>query len=263
LTDPFELEARYYDKVWGSTCNYEAEAHFLHQILRDHGSLRILDLACGTGGHCLELAKLGYKVVGLDISPTMLEKARHKFSSLNIQGSFVRGDMTETHSTIVNAEIALPFDAVICMGYSFAHMLDDEMFNETLDNVQKVLKQGGGLFIFQVRNAGQLRDDRIRQLRIDTIVNEPDLQLVLLGYNFRDKKNPDILVWNALWLIKDHGKLDFQVRTHPLRWFRYESLERMIETHGYTVLKAYGDTLGREPFDRDRHDTIFMICQKT
>jgi len=262
LTDPFELEARYYDKVWGSTCRYEAEAHFLHQILREHGALRILDLACGTGGHCLELAKLGYKVVGLDISPTMLEKARNKFSKLGIHGSFVHGDMTETHSTLINAEIALPFDAVICMGSSFAHMLDDERSNETLENVQRVLKQGG-LFILQVSNAGQLRDDRIRQLRMDKIVNEPDLQLVVMGYNFRDNKNPDILIWNAIWLIKDHGKIDFQVRTHPLRWFRYENLERILESRGFTVLKAYGDTLGREPFDRNRHDTILMICQKT
>lgn len=39
---------------------------------------KILDLGCGTGDLTNEIAKLGAKVVGMDVSPDMIEKARKK-----------------------------------------------------------------------------------------------------------------------------------------------------------------------------------------
>jgi len=261
MTDPFSLEARYYDKVWGSDhARYQSETQFLHKTLMKYGVVRVLDLACGIGGHYLGLAKLGYDVVGLDVSEAMLEEATRKLSEAGMRPCLVLGDMTRAHFVLKDAKILLPFDAIICMGYSFAHLTDDESLLQTLEEARSVLKKEG-LLIFCVRNAKQLRDDLIRQLRLDTIVNEPDLQLALLCHNFRDHTNPDILIWNSIWLINEHGKIDFQVRTHPLRWFRYDDLKAMLESHGYSIICTYGDTSGQE-FESNRHDTIFMICQK-
>ncbi len=261
MTDPFRLEAEYYDRIWGLGDRYKAEAEFLDKILKRHKAHRILDLGCGTGGHCLELAKLGYDVVGLDASETMLEGARKKLSEAGTQSCFVLGDMTEVRSVLRNAKIPPSFDAVISMGYSFAHLSDDQSLIQALEETRSVLKQEG-MFIFCVRNAKQLRDDLIRQLRLDTILNEPELQLALLCYNFRDQANPDILVWNTLWLINERGNTNFQVRTHPLRWFRYDELKTILESYGYAIIHTYGDTLGQEEFDINRHDTIFMTTQK-
>jgi len=262
LIDPFSLEARYYDRIWGSNrTQYQAETRFLYKTLKKYEVVRVLDLGCGTGGHYLELAKLGYDVVGLDASETMLEEARKKLSEAGMQSYFVLGDMTRVRFALKSTKIPLPFDAIICMGYSFAHLIDDKLLIQSLEEARSVLKQDG-VFIFCVRNARQLRDDLIRQLRLDTIVNEPALQLALLCYNFRDQSNPDILIWNSLWLINERGKIDFQIRTHPLRWFRYDDLKTVLESHGYSIVHTYGDTLGQEKFDSNRHDTIFMICQK-
>jgi len=209
----------------------------------------------------LELARLGYGMVGLDVSEAMLRTAREKLSKAGMRADFVLSDMIEASSSLQSARITSPFDAVISMGYSPAHLLDDKSFGKALGEIRKVLKRDG-IFIFCVRNAEQLRDDRLRQLRMDAFVNEPDLELALLCHNFRDATNPDILVWNSLWLINEHGKIDFQVRTHPLRWFRYDYLKPMLESHGYSVIHTYGDTLGREELDKNRHDTILMISQK-
>ena len=41
-----------------------------------HSGGRILDLACGIGRISINLAKAGYKVVGVDISPLYLDFAR-------------------------------------------------------------------------------------------------------------------------------------------------------------------------------------------
>jgi hypothetical protein len=147
------------------------------------------------------------------------------------------------------------------MDNSLAHMIEDAMLAETFSEVQKILKQNG-VFILSVQNAACLRDDLMRELRVDTILNEPDLHLALLNYNFRDNKNSDILIWNSYWVIRDSGKIDFQVRTHPLRWFQYDALKEMLETHGFLIIQTYGDTQGQEKFDINSHDTICIICRK-
>jgi SAM-dependent methyltransferase len=138
-----------------------------------------LDLACGTGGHCIELSKLGYRVTGLDNSRAMLNEAKKKYSNHSIQSKLILGDMRKAYSTLMNRKITLPFDAIICMGNSLAHMIDDTMLTGTLNEVEKILKREG-LFIFCVQNAECFRDDLMKKLRVDNIINELNLQLALL-----------------------------------------------------------------------------------
>ena len=51
----------------------------LAALLRAHGvrpPARILDAGCGTGNYARELARRGYRVVGVDASPRLLAAAR-------------------------------------------------------------------------------------------------------------------------------------------------------------------------------------------
>jgi len=38
----------------------------------------LLDLGCGTGSFCIEMAKRGYDMIGVDLSPDMLSCARKR-----------------------------------------------------------------------------------------------------------------------------------------------------------------------------------------
>jgi 2-polyprenyl-3-methyl-5-hydroxy-6-metoxy-1,4-benzoquinol methylase len=48
--------------------------------LADAGEIEspVLDSGCGTGEHALMLAERGFEVLGLDIAPTAIERARDK-----------------------------------------------------------------------------------------------------------------------------------------------------------------------------------------
>ena len=69
--------APYYDRLNGA--DYDALCAFLCEAMRTYGSGKehlVLDLACGTGAISRRLAKKGYDVIGVDLSPEMLSTAR-------------------------------------------------------------------------------------------------------------------------------------------------------------------------------------------
>ena len=64
----------------------ETEANAIAKLLRKHGleKGKVLDLMCGNGRISINLAKLGYKVVGIDISPMYIEDARGRAKEHNV-----------------------------------------------------------------------------------------------------------------------------------------------------------------------------------
>jgi ubiquinone/menaquinone biosynthesis C-methylase UbiE len=97
---------------WDSMCAYDSAkmSLFIDMLDITPGSL-ILDVGCGTGVFTRELrARFGstIRIIGLDISEGMLEKARHKLgSSSNV--SFVQGDGANRFSREGSLDRIQPF----------------------------------------------------------------------------------------------------------------------------------------------------------
>lgn len=119
------------------------ECDFIEEEIRHDRSLKILDIGCGTGRHSIELARRGYDVTGIDLSDSMLERARTKAGDLDVR--FLKADARD-----------LPFDEefdlviMICEG-AFPLMETDEMNYDILRNATESLKKGGK-FIFTTLN---------------------------------------------------------------------------------------------------------------
>jgi demethylmenaquinone methyltransferase / 2-methoxy-6-polyprenyl-1,4-benzoquinol methylase len=105
---------------------------------------RVLDVACGTGDLALEAERRGGRVVGLDFSEPMLERARRKSGTIE----WVRGDA-----------LALPFgegefDAVT-VGFGVRNFADLE---RGLLELHRVLKPEGRIAVLEItRPRGVLR----------------------------------------------------------------------------------------------------------
>ncbi len=121
------------------------ECDFLEREINYNKTSRILDIGCGTGRHSIELSKRGYNVTGIDLSESLLKRAKQKASQQNLQINFARHDARKL--PFVNE-----FDLVImlCEG-AFPLMETDEMNFQILQNATQALKPKGKL-IFTTLN---------------------------------------------------------------------------------------------------------------
>ena len=72
-----------------------AEIDRLEALLQLRPPRRILDLPCGQGRHAIELARRGYEVTGMDISPYLIEIARQRARAADVQVRWLTGDYDE------------------------------------------------------------------------------------------------------------------------------------------------------------------------
>src|ERR1700730_349108 len=137
--DPFAKYKAAQREAWSSFLPVEVittiPAAKLVKFAQVRAGQRLLDVACGTGVVAVTAARRGAKVSGLDLSPVLLERARHNASVAAVDIDFTEGD----------AE-ALPypdgsFDVVVSQyGHIFAPRPA-----VVLKEMLRVLKKGGRL----------------------------------------------------------------------------------------------------------------------
>ncbi len=121
------------------------ECDFIETELAHNKTVRLLDIGCGTGRHAIELAKRGYSVTGIDLSETLLTRAREKAIEAKVTVQFQQADAR-------NLVFRQQFDAaiMICEG-AFPLMETDEMNYQILLGAKQALVPGGK-FIFTTLN---------------------------------------------------------------------------------------------------------------
>lgn len=121
------------------------ECDFIEKEINFSKSLKIIDIGCGTGRHSIELTKRGYKVMGIDLSDSLLERAREKAKALNLQIDFQKLDARK-----LSFKNEFDLAIMLCEG-AFPLMETDEMNYEILKNATNSLKDNGK-FIFTTLN---------------------------------------------------------------------------------------------------------------
>ena len=119
------------------------EGPFLQRALANAPSRRILDLGCGPGEHARLLASHGFEVVGIDASPSMLEKAEGAASA---SVRFVLGDLVDLDRLVEG-----PFGGAICLGNTLPSIRTRDGLARLLGALRARLLPGGP-FVCQVLN---------------------------------------------------------------------------------------------------------------
>jgi len=106
-------------------------------MLRPEGGERILDLACGTGRHSLELVRRGFSVVGVEIGKELVEIANKDAAEQGLEAEFVQGDLREL-------EFDGEFDVVLNLNDgAVGYFETDEENHRTFEVISRALKPGG------------------------------------------------------------------------------------------------------------------------
>jgi SAM-dependent methyltransferase len=125
------LHARHYDLIYAGK-PYAEEARFVHDLLGGEPG-RLLDVACGSGRHAVEFARLGWEVSGVDYSPDLLERARASGAEIE----FHEQDMRDLDVP------GGPFDAITCLFDSIGYPQDNDGVVATLAGMRRHLAPAG------------------------------------------------------------------------------------------------------------------------
>jgi SAM-dependent methyltransferase len=114
-----------------------------------HGD--ILDIGCGLGDNAIYLAKNGYPVTGLDISPTALSTARQRADDAGVEVTFAVADSTKLDG------YTDAFDTVIDSG--LFHSLDDDGRRSYVAAVHRASRPGATLLLSCFSDVNPVGDD--------------------------------------------------------------------------------------------------------
>lgn len=114
---------------------------------------RVLDLCCGQGRHCLELARRGFRnVVGVDRSRYLVRLARRRAKQQSLQVSFHEGDARRFRLKEND------FHCVVLMGNSFGYFDREEDDLAVFGAVQRAMS-AGGVIVLDIVNGDWMRQN--------------------------------------------------------------------------------------------------------
>lgn len=221
----------------------EREAERFISNLTAHLSLergaRVLDLACGKGRHSAQLRKLGFDVIGMDLSEESIAYAKEHFEKDGLE--FFQHDMRELYWSD-------HFDLVVNLFTSFGYFHDEADDQKTISSVSDSLKSGG-LFAIDFLNAVKVEANLVQHE-----------EKVVDGVRFElNRVVEDGIIKKRIHLTDKDVQLDFEEKVDALK---LENFNQYFDVAGLELINTFGD-YDLNPFDAQTSDRLIMICRKS
>lgn len=212
---------------------------------------KVLELGCGTGRFTIPLAERGVDIMGLDIMPEMLMRAKIKAEGLPIR--WIEGDVRTFH---LNEQFRL----IIETGGTFQHLLARTDLEAMLERVREHLERAG-CFIFSIvfPHLYFLQDHQDEHAFSYTT---EDGRVVSLSASQQYDHLRQIWIEVAIrrWKKKNGQEVIKQV---PLarRLIFPQEMEMLLQYNGLSVIERYGDW-DKSPLTNESKLMIY-VCRKT
>lgn len=133
-----DFYADIYDYLVFNTLKNDYEVGEIINLSQPSSSSKILDIGCGTGHHVASLTAKGLDVLGIDIAPSMIDKAKENYPNYKFKvADALNGSEFEKDS----------FTHILSMYFTVYYFKDKTMF---FNNCYKWLMPGGYLIIHLV-----------------------------------------------------------------------------------------------------------------
>jgi SAM-dependent methyltransferase len=203
----------------------------------------VLDVACGRGRHSVELARRGFRVTGVDLSPRSLELARAAADRASAVVEFRRLDMRDLDYDGV-------FDGVINLFSAFGYFAED-VENERV--VQRIATA--------VRPDGRFLIDTVNPIALARVLRERDWHEFDDGSMLIEQRSHDHLsgrIRGRWTFIAPDGSRTTQ--EHSTRAYAPTELRTLLRRAGLDVERAWGSFDRTELGDGTR---TILLARKT
>lgn len=229
MNEVFDHYAQYYDLLYRDK-DYAAEtAYVASHIHRIHPNANtILELGCGTGTHAEHFARLGFTVVGVDMSTTMLSQAETRKAGLPTE---IAARLTFIHGDVRTIRTSKHYDAVI----SLFHVMSYQTSNADLENAFTTAAahlDTGGVFLFDFWYGpavlSQMPEVRVKNLESEKVrvlrIAEPEM--------LPNENRVDV---NYRLLIEEiaTGSIKRMFEKHCMRYLFKPELELLMKYSGF------------------------------
>lgn len=255
--DEFTLLPRYYDDLMRDV-PYKMWVRYIIDLLRRLDASftfkRVLELACGTGTVALEFARRGCEIVGVDISPGMIQVAREKARQLGLseRARFYVQDIAELD--LVGEP---PFDLALCLFDSLNYITDPDRLSQVFVRAFLHLRPGG-YFIFDLNSELALRENLFDQDNLDVDERETPIYYFWRSQYYESQRLCRIDMWFA---VKDeHGDWLRFKEVHWQRAYSIDEIQGMSEKAGFEWIKAFDAYTYRPPHEES--ERWYLVLRK-
>jgi ubiquinone/menaquinone biosynthesis C-methylase UbiE len=237
-----------YDKLMYDI-DYEKWADYIEKIFKSNKlePELVLDLGCGTGSLCIEMAKRGYDMTGIDISADMLSCAKTKSESAGFDNIlYLNQDMT-------NFELYGTVDAILCLMDSVNYITHKNDIKKLFKLVKNYLNPGG-LFIFDINTCYKLE-----KVLGDNMFYDVGDDITYIWENHYDKKRK-VCTFDLTFFIRrdeDYKRYD---ETHYERVYSVGEIKGMADQSGLELLGLYNEMSFSSPGKSS--ERIFFVYKK-
>lgn len=204
------------------------EVSFIENEIKHSKRINILDVGCGTGRHAIELAKRGYKVTGIDLSPSQLKRAAEKAKAAGVKVEFLQRDARQFNFKNKHGLVIM-----LCEG-GFSLMETDEENYRILENCAESLKKGGK-FVFTTLNALFPLVNSLKKFLNDSSVTT---QTPKLSFNVSTLREISVME------VKDDSGVKKVLHCNE-RFYVPSELSWMLKTLGFRKIEVFGCTVGK------------------
>jgi len=236
----YEQISKYYDYIFPAE---KAQVEFIKEAAGPPPA-KILDVACGSGGYSIELARVGYDMTAVDLDAEMVrlaaEKARENRLDIDVQVC----DMKD-----IEKRFSQKFNTVFCIGNSIVHLGSPEEISDAIRQMYEVLEPGGSL-VLQIINFDRVFRHKISEL---PPIKNDDIGLEFIRkYIYSNDK--ESLVFHTVLTVgsgEKRQRFENSIKLFPVK---SADLVYMLVKAGFKDIRDYGG------FDRSEYnDDAYLL----
>ena len=242
--------AKFYDRL-NAGLDYSEWADFAERQIKEHSKGEcnlILDAACGTGSMTIELARRGYDMTGVDLSPEMLTVARDRAAEAGTDGIlFLCQDLGEL-------DLYGTVDACVSTLDSINHVTDPEALYSFFDRLHRCFLEHGGVLIFDINTP----------YKFEHVYGNNDFILedegMYCGWqNSFDEEEGLAYFYLSLFEEDEDGSYRRTDMTEVERCYPMHEMREMLEHAGFDIIGVYSDYDCTPAADDD--ERWYFVCR--